>query len=120
MWAHIINAALGIWMMAAPAVLGYGDPAQVNDRIAGPLIAMFAVIAWWEATRPVGRWNLALGLWLCIAPWLLGYEAAAPRIQSLLVGLIVAGLSLVTGTVKKRYGGGWSALWNEERLAEAD
>ena len=114
MWAQVINAALGLWLMAAPAVLGYGGAAETNDRIVGPIIAMFAIIAWWEATRPVARWTVPLGAWLCLAPWVLGYAATAPKVQSLVVGLCVIGLALVRGTIKHRYGGGWAALWSSE------
>ncbi len=112
MWAQIINAALGIWLMAAPAVLGYGAPASDNDWIFGPVIATFAIIAWWEATRPVARWNLPLGLWLLLAPWVLGYAATAAIVNSMVVGLLVAVPSTRTGQVKKSYGGGWSVLWS--------
>ena len=120
MWAQFINAALGIWLMAAPAVLGYGTPARTNDRILGPVIATFAIIAWWEATRGVARFNLPLGGWLLLAPWILGYGATAPIVNSLAVGLLVLGLATVRGTVKKRYGGGWSALWKKDALHERE
>ena len=114
MWAQYLNAVLGLWLMAAPAVLGYGDPAQVNDRILGPVIATFAIIAIWEATRAVARWNLPLGLWLLAAPWVLGYEATAPLVNSLATGAAVAALALVTGTVEQRFGGGWAALFQTD------
>lgn len=109
MWAHVINAALGLWLMAAPAVLGYGAPGEVNDRILGPVAATFAIVAWWEATRPV-RWvNLPIGIWLLLAPWLLGYDATAAIVNSMVVGLIMALCASVRGKVEKRYGGGWTA-----------
>lgn len=114
MWAHVINAALGLWLMIAPPVLSYGVPAQTNDRILGPVIATFAVVAWWEATRAVGHWNLPLGLWLLIAPWALGYETTIAIANSLVVGALVAGLSLVRGSIEGRYGGGWRALWRPD------
>ena len=114
MWAHVINAALGIWLMAAPVVLQYSAPAQTDDRIIGPVIATFAIVAWWEATRPVGRWNLPLGLWLLLAPWVLGYGATTAVVNSLVVGLLVAGLSLVRGQYRpEKFGGGWSVLWQK-------
>lgn len=114
MWAQIINAALGLWLMAAPAVLGYDSPAADNDRIFGPAIATFAIVAWWETTRAVARWNLPLGLWLIAAPWILGYSATAATVNSMAVGLLVAVLSLVMGTFRpERFGGGWSAIWSE-------
>lgn len=120
MWAHVINGALGIWLMIAPAVLGYGVPAQTNDRILGPVIATFAVVAWWEATRAVGHWNLPLGLWLLVAPWVLGYGATTAITNSLVVGGLVAGLSLVRGSIEGRYGGGWQALWETNSLHERE
>ncbi len=111
MWAQVLNAALGIWLMVAPAVLGYGEPGSVNDRILGPVAATFAVIAWWEATRPV-RWvNLPIGLWLVLAPWILGYDETAAIINSIAVGLVMTACAAVKGTIEKRYGGGWSAVF---------
>ena len=120
MWAQIINAALGIWLMAAPAVLAYGDPAATTDRIFGPVIATFAVIAWWEATRPTRTWNMPLAAWLLLAPWVLGYDAVAATVNSLLVGVLVLGLSFVQGTIEERYGGGWSALWHSNPMHERE
>ncbi|HLT46676.1 MAG TPA: SPW repeat protein [Rubricoccaceae bacterium] len=120
MWAQVVNALLGVWLMAAPAVLGYGAPAAVNDRIVGPVAASFAVIAWWQATRPA-RWvNLPLGLWLIAAPFVLGYGATAPLVNSLAVGAALAALSLVRGTVDKRFGGGWRAVWGRRPMHEAE
>lgn len=110
MWARFLNAGLGVWLMAAPAVLGYGAPAATNDRIVGPLIASAAVIAMAGATRPVRRANTAFGAWLLVAPWLLGFGGPA-MISSLLVGVAVIALSLVRGEVKDTFGGGWSSLW---------
>jgi hypothetical protein len=54
MWAQLINALLGMWLMAAPAVLGYIGPARTNDRIIGPLAAGAALIAIWETTLYAG------------------------------------------------------------------
>jgi hypothetical protein len=113
MWAQLLGALLGVWLMAAPAVLGYGAPAATVDRIAGPLAAMLGVVAASEVTRGVRRANLLVGLWLLAAPWLLGYPAAA-TLNSILVGLLLAALSFVRGTVKERFGGGWTSLWRSD------
>jgi hypothetical protein len=109
MLPQIINTALGIWLMAAPAVLQYGRPASTNDHIVGPLIATFACIAIWEATRSVRWFNLPLGLWLMVAPLALGHPPDG-MINSVLCGIAIAALSCVGGEVKQRFGGGWSAL----------
>jgi hypothetical protein len=110
MWSRLLNTGLGLWLMASPAVLGYGSPASTNDRIVGPVIASLAVIAIAEVTRSLRRVNTVVGGWLLLAPWILGYETL-PMVQSLVVGVLVIALSLVPGEVKERYGGGWRVLW---------
>ena len=110
MWAHLLTALAGIWLMASPAVLDYADPARDNDRIVGPIIASMATIAIWELTRPL-RWvNVILGAWLLIAPWLLGHSPSA-RWNSLAAGAVILACSLVKGHRTHRVGGGWSSLW---------
>jgi SPW repeat len=112
MWPQLFNTALGIWLMAAPAVLEYGRPASTNDHIIGPLIATFACIAIWESTRSV-RWvNLPLGLWLIAAPLILGHPQAA-AINSVLCGIAIAVASCLGGAIQQRFAGGWSALWRD-------
>jgi hypothetical protein len=113
MWAQLLGALLGVWLMAAPAVLGYGAPAATADRIAGPLAAMFGVVAASEVTRGVRRANLPVGLWLLAAPWVLGYPTPA-MLNSIGVGLLLAVLSFVRGTVRERFGGGWTSLWRQD------
>lgn len=110
MWARAMNTLLGLWLMAAPAVLGYGDPAQTVDRILGPIAASFAVIAMGEATRPMRHVNLVIGVLLLVTPWLFAYPGSA-TINSLIVGGAMIALSRVKGTVKERFDGGWSRVW---------
>lgn len=112
MWARFVNTMLGIWLMAAPAVMGYTDTAgDSNHRIIGPLVVSFAVVAIWEHTRPL-RWaNLPLGLWLAISPLFISY----PRLvilMTVMVGLVIAACALVQGTYRpEKFGDGWSMLW---------
>jgi hypothetical protein len=109
MWARIVTALLGIWMMAAPAALGYGDPAATSDRIAGPLAASFAFVALWDVVRSL-RWVVVpIGLWMILAPLILGYGGPA-AVNGAAVGVIVTTLSLVPGKVKEQFGGGWRSL----------
>jgi SPW repeat len=116
MWAQFINIMLGIWLMAAPTILGYVGPARTNHRIVGPLAVSCAVIALWEVTRPVRWGNLVLGLWLVVAPWMLT-DAWAASLNSTLVGLLLTAFALVRGTAgPQRFGGGWSALWRTTQL----
>jgi hypothetical protein len=109
MWSQLVATALGLWLMAAPAVLGYGDPARMNDRIVGPIIASFAFIAVWEVTRSL-RWvNVLSGLWLIVAPWILDFGTAA-TVNSIVVALGVLIAASTGGSVSQSFGGGWWAV----------
>lgn len=116
MWAQVINAILGIWLMAAPGVIGFNEAAADNDHIIGPVIATFAVISWWEATRVVRKFNTPLGAWLLLAPWILGYDNNLAVINDMAVGALVIAFSLVKGKIEMQYGGGWSAIWKSDSL----
>lgn len=111
--ARYANILLGVWLMAAPDVLGYAGSAQTNDRIVGPLIISFATVAIWEATRSLRHVNTVLGSWLLLAPWVLGY-ASLPLFNSLIVGVLTVLFSLVKGKITETYGGGWSRLWRSQ------
>jgi hypothetical protein len=116
MWAAIINTILGIWLMVAPAVLGTDNTIADNDHIVGPLIASFAVISWFEATRVTRLYNVPLGLWLVLAPWVLGYDNSLAIFNDMAVGLTVVALSFVKGKITEKFGGGWAAIWQEKPL----
>lgn len=110
MWPQTLSALLGIWLTAAPGVLGYGGPARAGDLVAGPLAASLAVVASSEVTRPV-RWAiLPLGLWLVVSPWVLDHPADA-AVNTIAIGVLLAALACVRGQVSARYAAGWSGLW---------
>ena len=116
MWAQIINALLGIWLMASPAILGFEGIAADNSHIVGPVIASFAVISWWESTRVVRLYNIPPAAWLLLAPWVLGYESTSAIVNDMLIGAVVLGLCFVKGKITETYGGGWSAIWQSDSL----
>lgn len=110
-----MNAAVGLWLMAAPAVLGYGGAARTNDRIVGPVAAAVAVIAVWEASRSL-RWaNVGAGLWLVLAPWFLDY-GALPLLHSTAAGFVLMTFAVIPGRMTARLGGGWGALLPGRRV----
>jgi len=113
MWAKFINIILGIWLMTAPTILGYGSAASNNGHIVGPLIVTFSTISLWEATNTVRMWNYPFALWLLLAPWILGYNLSVAMVSDMLVGALVIALSSVKTKMKNRYGGGWSSLWGK-------
>lgn len=107
---QIINMCLGLWLMASPGILGYGPPVSTSDYIIGPLVATFACIAIWEATRPL-RWvNLPFGIWAAVAPFVLGGPSAA-ILNGIIFGALITLIATRGGAIEQRFGGGWSMLW---------
>jgi hypothetical protein len=110
-WPQLCAFALGIWLTAAPGVLGYGGAPAANDHVTGPLAAMFGLVAAFEVTRPV-RWvNLLLGLWLVGSVWVLGYRPTE-LVNATAVGIGLAALACVRGRRGESFGGGWRVLWD--------
>jgi hypothetical protein len=106
----VVSALLGVWLMAAPAVLGYHGPERTSDRIVGPIVAALSIVAASAVMRAL-RWAvLPAAVWLVLAPWVLGYGGGA-KLGSILVGLALAALAPVRGRVAGRFGGGWRALF---------
>jgi hypothetical protein len=113
MWRQCVVALLGLWLMLAPAVLGYGAPLATSDRIVGPLIASAALVAAWEATRAV-RWaNVALAVWVFVSPVVLGRAEGA--LHHLVVALAVGILSVAWSRSRHSFGGGWTPLFSAWR-----
>jgi hypothetical protein len=114
MWAQVINAILGLWIMASPTIFGLEGTLADNNHIVGPIIASFAIISWWEATRVVRLYNLPLGAWLLLAPWVLGHDGTAAIVNDMVVGVLVIVFSLVRGKITENYGGGWRSIWHSD------
>lgn len=119
MISHGLAALLGVWLMAAPRVFGHeGGPLEYSDRIAGPLIATFGVVAMAQCTRAV-RWaNVPLGLWVCACGWALG-AGLASSLHGTAIGVAIVTLSLERGRLTHPYGGGWRSLWRPQLLPDA-
>jgi hypothetical protein len=110
-WNLLATAALGIWMMCAPAVLGTArsDTTETytladSSHLFGALAVVVAVCATAEIVRAARYLNVPLGLWLIAAPFLMSGSNAGAAVNGVVVGLLVAALSLRRGTVRERYG----------------
>lgn len=118
MIARVIGVAAGIWLMFAPAVLGYGDPAAANDRIFGPIVGSLAFIAIWEVARPLRWGTLPFGMWLLLAPFVLGYQDLGAVVSSVIAGVLIVSSALVPGRINERHGGGWRTLLPDRAVPE--
>ncbi|MFZ5896083.1 MAG: SPW repeat domain-containing protein [Myxococcota bacterium] len=117
MWAQLLSAVIGIWVMASPSVLGYGRPLATSDWIVGPLIASFGLIAAWEITRAL-RWpNVVLAAWLALSAFVVGGVASGDVLVNHIVSaILVAGFSLVRGRQRHPFAGGWRSLGKARTL----
>ena len=120
MLAQTFAFALGVWLLLAPGVLNYGDPASSVERIVGPLVIVAAALAVREVTRPIRFVNVLAGFALLIAPWAFAYNSVPAIAVSVLVGMALLGLALVRGRVAHHYAGGWSALWSRREREERE
>lgn len=118
MWAQLMSGLIGIWLMTAPSVLGYGRPLSTSDWIVGPLITSFGLVAASSVTRAV-RWaNVVLAAWVVLSPFLLGNtDVAAHHVVS---GILVAVLSFVGRRPRHSFAGGWRSLGKGTAVPHAE
>lgn len=120
MWSQIMMTLLGIWLMIAPAAFGLVKKIADNDRIIGPLIASFSIIAIWECTRNVRFVNIPLAIWLLLAPWIFDYRNVTGTLNDCAVAILIIALCFVKPARKHRFGGGWPAIWKKNTLHERE
>ena len=120
MWPRLVSAALGLWLMFAPAVLGHSTTSTVaaaSDRIIGPLVMSAAIAAIWPEIRPL-RWvTVVLGGVAVLAPLLVGPFVDWPlpaAVNSVLVGIAMIGAGRIRGEIDSAFGGGWRSIWGDD------
>jgi hypothetical protein len=101
---------LGVWLMAAPALLGLGQPATDVLHIIGPIAASVGFVAASEVTRGLRWLNVLTGVALVVTPLALSFAPTA-LLVSLCTGLALIGLAFRGGRTATRFGGGWRALF---------
>lgn len=109
MWWQRLAFALGLWLMAAPALLGLRDPAADVLHVLGPIAAAVGFIAASEVLRGIRRVNVLTGLALVLTPLLLGYPTTAMLVSGL-TGLALMALAFMGGATHTAFGGGWRSL----------
>ncbi len=108
-WNLLLSAALGIWLMFAPAVFGTAERAANSDHLVGALITTVAVIAMSEVIRAGRFLNVLLGAWIIASPWLLSGATTAAKWNDVGVGVLLIALSFPRGVIKEKYAG-WDRL----------
>lgn len=102
-WSLGAMAAVGIWLMLTPWVIGAeGGMASVNHMV-GALALTVTVTAFATVTRAVRLLNIILGAVLLAAPFF--YETPALILANAVIcGLSLIGLSIPRGPVRSSYG----------------
>jgi uncharacterized membrane protein len=103
-WTLLLSAAIGLWLMTAPAALTVTGAAADNNHLAGALVVTWAVIAFGEVGRPVRLLNIPTGLWIAVSPWLLSGATDVSRWLDVLAGMLLVLLSVRRGRIEERFG----------------
>jgi hypothetical protein len=106
-WTLPMAAGLGVWLMAAPAVLELEGQAATSHQVAGAMVVTWSVIAFGEIARPARLLNVPVGLWIAVSPWMFSGATNLSRWTDVLVGALLMVLSLRRGLIDERFG-----AWN--------
>jgi hypothetical protein len=108
-WNLLVSAALGAWLMAAPATFHSQGRAADSDHILGALVVTVAIIAFAEVARAARFINIALALGIIVFPWVFGGATFASGINDLIIGVLIIALSIPRGKIRNTYSR-WNAL----------
>jgi len=105
-WELGLSLAIGLWLLFTRTTLGNAGTMADMDHLLGSLIVAVSVTAAAAVAKIVRYLNVPLGLALVATPFLFEASAAASAI-SVVLGLLLAWVSLRPVRVDLRYGG-----WN--------
>lgn len=106
-WTLVASVIVGMALMATGPLLGRGTPLVYSDHIVGCLVILVAVTAMAEVARPVRFLNVALGAWLVASPFVLGRAGMLAMAGDVVLGVLLALLSLPRGERSEEHYGGW-------------
>ena len=98
-WQDWVNAALGLWLVSSPWVMGFqADLAVTSNAVLVGLALMATAMGAVLVPRAWEEWTeIGLGMWLMVSPWVLGYSALqAAMLVAVLTGTAVVVLALWT------------------------
>ncbi|MBI4345726.1 MAG: SPW repeat protein [Elusimicrobia bacterium] len=95
-WTHYVNIALGLWLIASPAMLGSGSAAIAwNDVASGALVVGLSL---WARLPSGGRaaWAIAVvGIWLTFAPLVFWAPTPLEYANDTLVGALIIAFAIL-------------------------
>lgn len=106
-WPLSLSIALGALLMLTRLVFGASGSMAKTDHLIGALTITVAIIATAEVARPLRFINALFGVWLLIAPWFLEGASTIGAIASVVLGLMLFGLSLQRESRSNEHYAGW-------------
>lgn len=103
-WNLLLAAALGVWVIATPDVLGSGGVAADSSHVAGALVVVVALVATADVARASIWLNVLLGAWIAVAAWLLDGASSTAQWSDTATGIAIALLALPRPPLRERYG----------------
>lgn len=99
-----VSAAVGVWLLAAPAVFGVDIRSGAADvaHIGGAAIVVTAVVSMGEVARGLRWLNVVLGIGVAALVWLTDPGTAYAGVL-LVSGALVAALAVPRGRVREQY-----------------
>lgn len=102
-WTLVASTLLGIWLMAAPAVLPQVKASADLSHISGALVVTISVVAMGEPLRSLRYLNLVMAAVLVGGSFFTGSGPLTTGANTV-CALVLAGLSLPRGTVRESFG----------------
>lgn len=103
-WNLILTALIGVWLLFANEILGFkGILAAVTD-VCGALIIVFSVISWAEVIRAFRFINILISAIFVLAAFVLPGTSQFIIIHSIVIAVVVSGLSIFKGKIREKYG----------------
>ncbi|HKP33283.1 MAG TPA: NAD-dependent epimerase/dehydratase family protein [Sphingomicrobium sp.] len=106
-WTLIASILLGGLLMLTRIVFGTSGSMANGDHVVGALVITVSIVALSEPVRLLRFVNTAFGVWLIAAPFLLDGAGAPATIASVVIGLLLAALSLPRGERSREHYAGW-------------
>lgn len=100
----LASAAIGIWVMASPTVLGIESFASDSQHLVGALIVTVAISSMAEACRAFRLVNVLCGTWLLLSLLLLPGFPQDHAWTNLVAGFLLVALSIPRGKIEESYG----------------
>ncbi len=106
-WTLLASIAIGAILMFTRLLFGSQGTMANSDHVVGALAITVAIIATAEVARPLRFVNVLLGAWLIIAPWALQGASGLGTAASVVLGLVLAALSLPRGRRSSEHYASW-------------